>query len=360
MKRFAENMKTFFARWEARGEARPAWAGRWRSNRGATEFPGRIMKSIRAKTMLLAAKVAVLAVFLYWVIRTQDLKMVAMLLGNISVKDALLFMAIDAIGVFLSSVNLFILLRAYQIRISFQRLLYYDVLATAGFYYTPGGLGGVGVLTYFLVNEGVGKGSTAAVLLVDRLIGGLVSLLFIGALLVVSPMQWQEFGWRAETLLALFSLAGLAGAAILISRRLREILVKLWIKVSLLGSAKKLLLANFGITALIFLSSGVKLLICVLAVGASVKDWQVIVFSYGVFPLLGYLPITFGGFGVTESVSVVLWGKAGLLSEQSIAAMIVVRFLTMCSTLGLVATAHTVRKFVVPQWGGGSPGAGCI
>lgn len=308
------------------------------------------MKSKSIKLMLLVAKVAILAAFLYWVIRTQDLKMVAMLLGNISVKDALLFMSIDAIAVFLSSVNLFILLRAYQIRISFQRLLYYDMLATAGFYYTPGGLGGFGVLTYFLVNEGVGKGSTAAVLLVDRLIGGLVSLLFIMILLLVSPIQWQEFGWRDEMLLALLLLAGLAGIAIVISGRLREVIVKMWMKLALLGSAKKLLLANLGITALIFLGNGIKLLVCVLAIGVSVKDWQIIVFSYGVFPLLGYLPITFGGFGLTESASVVLWGKAGLLSEQSIASMIVIRFLTMCSTLGLIVVAHVVRKFVVPQW----------
>lgn len=301
--------------------------------------------------MLLVAKIAILVVFLYWVIRTQDLKMVAMLLGNISARDALLFMAIDAVGVLLSSVNLFILLSAYQIRISFQRLLYYDVLATAGFYYTPGGLGGIGVLAYFLVNEGAGKGSTAAVLLADRLIGGLVSLLFIGALFLVFPIQWQEFEWRNETILALLFFTVFIGTALLISSRLREIIGKLWMNLALLGGAKKLLLANFIITSLIFLGSGIKLLICVWAIGASVKDWQVIVFSYGVFPLLGYLPITFGGFGLTESVSVVLWKEAGLLSEQSIAAMIVARFLTMCSTLGLVATAHMVRKFVVPRWG---------
>ncbi len=309
------------------------------------------MKSTKARILLLVAKVAILVVFIYWVIRTQDLKMVVTLLGNISARDVLLFVAVDAISVFLSSVNLFILLRAYEIRISFRRLLYYDVLATAGFYYTPGGLGGFGVLLYFLANEGVGKGATAAVLLVDRLIGGVVSLLFIGALLLVAPVQWQELDWRYETLSVLFLLAGCAAIAIGVSARLRDILVKLWMKVALLGSAKKYLLANFGITALIFLGSGIKLLICVLAVGVSVKDWQVIVFSYGVFPLVGYLPITFGGLGLTESVSIVLWGKAGLLSEQSIAAMIVVRFLTMCSTLGLVVAAHGVRRLVIPLWG---------
>lgn len=308
------------------------------------------MKSTKAKILLLAAKVAILVVFLYWVIRTQDLKMVVMLLGNISARDVLLFIVVDAISVFLSSVNLFILLSAYEIKISFKRLLYYDVLATAGFYYTPGGLGGLGVLLYFLANEGVGKSSTAAVLLVDRLIGGVVSLLFIGTLLLVAPIQWQDFGWRNEMLSVLLLLVGSVGIAIGVSRRSRDILVKLWVKVALLGSAKKFLLANFAITALIFLGSGIKLLICVLAVGVSVKDWQVIVFSYGVFPLLGYLPITFGGLGLTESVSIVLWGKAGLLSEQSIAAMIVVRFLTMCSTLGLVAAAHGVRSFVIPLW----------
>lgn len=283
------------------------------------------------RLLLLVVKLGLLVALLTLAAATQNLREIWALVAGANLVYMLIFFALNVTAVALASSNLFLLLRPLGKSLPWRRLFYFDLLSLAGAYYTPGGVGGLGVVVSMMSREGVGlKDSTVAVL-VDKGVTLLVATVF----LLVYVLAFQSGGlvvqWHG--LAALVFLAAILAVAMLASPWVRQSAAKIIDRARRYSGHYRLFAINILITLGIFGLSALQFFVAFAAVGIEVADWLLILVSYGVLLLINYLPITFGGIGLGEVAAVFLWASLGLASEQILAAFLVVRLFTLVSTL---------------------------
>lgn len=289
---------------------------------------------------LLVVKVCVFAALVGWVIGTQDLNEIWVLVVNASYIYFPLFFVFNALGVALSSFNVFLLLRPLGKRMEWRRVFYFDRLSLVGGHYTPGGVGGLGMMVYLMARDGVGLKDSAVVVFVNKLVTLLVALLFLPVYVFVyhGGNIDIKFHW-----LLVFGLAAAAIAvAILISTKVRQSVQKIAARLWCYSGQVPLLLGTVVVTVCIFSFASMQFLVAFSAVGVNVDDGLLILVTYGLLLLINYLPITFGGIGLGEAAAVVLWSGLGITSEQILAGYLVMRVFVLLSTLLLGGSALVV------------------
>jgi uncharacterized membrane protein YbhN (UPF0104 family) len=96
---------------------------------------------------------------------------------------------------------------------------------------------------------------------------------------------------------------------------------------------KKIMAMNLFVTLVILSSSAMLYVIGFSAVNIYIDNWLVMIAFYGIIIIVNYLPITLGGIGLGELVSVYLWGHLGILSEKVLAAFVIIRCFALLSTI---------------------------
>lgn len=289
------------------------------------------------RIILLAVKVSVLAVLVALAVATQDLREIWTLVAKGDFTFLLPFLVLNIIAVALASTNLFLLLRPLGKELRWRKIFYFDALSLAGSYYTPGGMGGVGVMFYMMRREGVGLKDSTVVLLVDKGITLIVALLFTAAYL--GFYYGGGFGIDWPKLAVFGAVVTLAAMTALKLQRVREPLEKIIARIGCYWGQYGVLSANLLITVGIFTLSAAQFIVAFYAIGIEAIDWRMVLASYGVLLLLNYMPITFGGIGLGEASAVFLWSGLGLTSEQIIAVFLLSRMFTLLATMVIGGTA---------------------
>jgi len=290
--------------------------------------------------MLLALKLGVLVALLALAVATQNLGKIWALVSGANFHYLLLFIVVHAATAALGSGNLFLLLHPLGKTLSWPRLFYFDLLSMPGVYYTPGGIGGLGGMMFLMSREGLGLKDSAIVVVVDKTITLIVALLFMAVHLHVYYSGGLEVKWYG--LAALIFLVAAGAAAMLTSGLVRQSAATIVDRLRCYGGHYRLLSANMIITIAIFGLQGLQFYGAFSAVRIEVTDWLLILSSYGVMAIIGQLPITLGGIGLSEAAAVLLWAGLGMGTEQILAVFLLIRLFTMISTLFLGGGAAVV------------------
>ena len=295
------------------------------------------------KHLITSLKLGVLLFFLVLAVKTQDFHKIKSSLENIKYHYIGIYLVLYALSVALYSVNYYLLLRAFKYRVSVLKLLYYDLLALAGTYYTPGGLGGMGIMIYMLRKEGVSVKDSTIIVFVDKIITAAVAAtLACFAFRALVPIELIiKYLYVCLILVALgtISLFGLV--------RLPWIKNKIhmfWDFSKEHKKAYKLLLLNIFFTLLILSVSTLQHIVAFYVVGVPLDNWALILAFYGVILIVNYLPISIGGIGVAEFIAVFMWGTIGVESEQVLAAFFISRTLVFLCTL--ILTGSTMFSWI--------------
>lgn len=288
-------------------------------------------RSIVRRVVLLVLKLGVLVGMLALAVVTQDLHQIWLLVAGANLYSLLLFIALHAAIVALSSSNLYLLLRPLGKRLRWRRFFYFELLSLVGVYYTPGGIVGLGGVIYMMSRDGVGLKDSTVTVLANKGIMLIAAVLFLAIYLGVYFSGELVVIWYGLVVLVLVTVLGMV--AIFASVWARQTVAKIIDRVRCYRGHYLLFTANAVITIGLFALSALQIIGCLSAVGIEVKDYWLIFFSYGALPLINQLPITFGGLGVGEAAAVFLWSELGAPSEQILAAFILMRIFTLVSTM---------------------------
>lgn len=293
----------------------------------------------------IAVKVVVLAILVGLALATQDMGKIAGMIAKANYYYFMPYLLLGTAMVALASTNLFLLLRPLDIDLRWRRLFYFDALSLAGSYYTPGGMGGIGIVVYMMKREGVKLSDSAVVVLMDKVITLAVAVLFSVIYLLAYSRGWPVMRWNWLTILALLSVLGIA---VMLSRRKFSPLAQK-IKESIRCYARQYspLLANSVITMGNYCLTTLAIALAFSAAGVTVSmtNLEVILVSCGILGLINMLPISFNGIGVGEMAAVYLWAESGLSSEEILAAFIVWRIFALVTTLLLSGAAIAIWLF---------------
>jgi len=104
-----------------------------------------------------------------------------------------------------------------------------------------------------------------------------------------------------------------------------------------------IVLANVLITTGIFLLSASQFLLAFKALDVHAPDFSRLLVSYGPISIMGYLPFTVSGAGVSEALAIAIWTGPKVGSEEIIAAFVIARLFTLISTFLLPSVIYAGR-----------------
>ena len=284
----------------------------------------------------------VLGWFISIAVVTQDIGRIILLIRSTKFAFYLVFLLITALAVSLSSTNLFLLLLPFKNSPSWKRVFKLDLLSLLGVYYTPGGSGALAFLVYMLKKEGVEPEDSTSCFLLDKFITlamavcSFIILLFFYTRTWIVALDVTKAALSAGGILAL-SLIALAFRA---TRRFAVLLVD---RIAIFRRYPMIVLTNLVITAGVFFLSACQFYFVFRALDLKPPEFSRLLISYGPISIMGYLPFTISGAGVSETVAVAMWRGPGLGSEEIIAAFLVARIFTLVTTFILPALIYGSR-----------------
>jgi uncharacterized membrane protein YbhN (UPF0104 family) len=112
------------------------------------------------------------------------------------------------------------------------------------------------------------------------------------------------------------------------------------------------IITNLIITVVQFCVNACHYLVAFRALHAHAPPFVDILASYGPLSLLGYLPFTIAGAGVSDAAAVVFWKRPTLSSEEIIAAFMVMRLFLFIGALALPALLYAGKLSMIlkPAW----------
>ena len=289
------------------------------------------------KAIYISLKLGLLSLLLLWAVNTQNLNEIQKIIFQFDFFYFLIFFLLFITSAALSSTNLFLLLKPLSYKLSWGYIFRIDLLSLAGAFYTPGGIGGMGILMYMMSNKGVDIKDSGVVVLVDKQITGIVAIIFMTVYLIVYPINKLLVNW--EMIITLIIIAILIVVISFFSKLVRTVFKSIVSRVYLYKDHYPILLTNLILTIGIYSLNVLQYIACFYAIGVPIPDWQLIFFTYSLLLLINYLPISIGGLGVGELTGVVLWTVMGLTSEQILSGFVILRFFAFISTLFLSGTA---------------------
>jgi len=210
---------------------------------------------------------------------------------------------------------------------------------------TPSSVGGDAYKLYALAKLGLHSKTTIVTsLLADRL-SGLVTLLFLGGLMLLGNSQLlvllassELVVWGALGLLIGSSLVAFGGYMVLKSSSRPRWYTKLETARDQLRSYTQpgVIFQTIGLSVLITLIGALWLWICLVAFGAPIS-FTTVLLIFSLTQIAGALPISINGLGVSEGVLIFLLGFFAVSAEVALAAALVIRAsLSLLSGLGYV------------------------
>jgi uncharacterized protein (TIRG00374 family) len=283
------------------------------------------MKDKLTNLLKVAVTIALLAVVFF----TVDLRQVWQTLLRVRWVHLLVAITLYQLGIIVRAYRWQVLLAGQGSRVSFGRLtnLYY----VGSFFnsFLPSGLGGDVIRMYELSRAGASGALAVSTVLVDRAMGLL--MLFAMALVAL------PFSWSLVPLTVSLALLGLVLGTVLVfwlflNRRLVDTLGR---RIGLLGKVlrndkvvafydsfgrygKHALLRAAGASLVFNVTLILAQLYLARAVGVNISLGYFLIFVPIISSLLA-LPISISGFGVREGGYVLLFGQAGVASDQAVA-----------------------------------------
>ncbi len=286
-------------------------------------------------------RVAVSAVLLYVLLRRVDGPRLLMLIPHMRVAWLLPAVGLLLLGFWLSARRWHLVLADLGVRESLAALLYINWLTFFWSNFLPTTVGGDGFRFWRLQSRHPRRKLAALTgVLLDRLYGYLALLAVHTALL-----PWTRAVWRSQEVLAGFEavvVAGLGGLAVLgllgrrllrwrlrgpawlqaVTRRLQEAVA------ALTGRSRRTWLGGLGYSALFVVGNGV-MRWCYLHMVGATAPLGVVVYASTVAALLGILPITLNGLGLTEAALVLALAPAGVPAEAVLLASFAQRLVNL-------------------------------
>tara|TARA_Y100000991_G_C21950013_1_gene339321 strand:- start:665 stop:1432 length:768 start_codon:yes stop_codon:yes gene_type:complete len=236
----------------------------------------------------------------------------------------------------LSSTNLFLLLRPLRHKLPLYRIIHIDLLSLLGAYYTPGGIGGIGIIVYMMSRNGINIKDASIVVLINKIISLFVILFFFTIYLLIYPFSDFDTNWE---LLFFFIIFLVLMALSFFSKLVRDLIKSVLIRIYTFKNHYRVILLTVFLTIGVYFLNVLCYITCFYAVGISIPDFHLIFLTYSIFMIINYLPISFGGIGIGEVAAIVLWSTMGLSTEQILSGFIVVRGFTLISSLSLSGLA---------------------
>ncbi len=294
------------------------------------------------KASLITLKLGLLIILLILAYKTQDLKEIIYLIKNINIYYFVIFFSLFLITTAMASTNLYLLLKPLDYKLSWKRIFHIDLLSIVGAFYTPGGIGGMGIIVYLMTRSGVNLKDASIVVLIDKQISGCVALFFLMIYVINYPINDISINWNMLSILIISLVVfGLS----LFSKLVRKVVRGVLTRVNIYKNHVRLLILNVFLTVGIYSVNVFVYIVCFYTVGIVIPDINLIFLTYSIFMLINYLPISIGGIGVGEFTAIILWSSMGLSSEQILAGFIVMRGFALVSSLSLSGLAF----FLLPN-----------
>jgi len=271
----------------------------------------------------------------------------------------LLAFIIFLVSYFLGLLRWQMLLKASKVEIPLKRIL---TSYAGGIFFSlflPSSIGGDVARTIDLASHTQKPKEIFATVLLDRLSGyvGLVILLLAALFL-----GWQEVGKDLAILITIGIIVGILAVVLLAlfnkflyqginkilrllkSEKVRETLKSLFYEIHYFRKNKKVLFYNIFISVVIQILGPLVFYIIALSLGVTGVN---ILYFFILVPIIGaitLLPISLGGFGLRENTAVILFAKAGLAGNSSVAiAFLNSIFILIVGIIGGLIYVLTVR-----------------
>ncbi len=237
-------------------------------------------------------------------------------------------------AIFLSSLNIFLLIKPIKQKIRFSKIVKFTFLAWSFGVLTPAKLGHFSMI-YFLKKEGVNIGEGTAICILDKIISLSLNVLFfvLGFLLFFSLKQ-------ATAAIALVVLAAAIAFFFLLSSTGRNLIKRYLLRSysvkfegfsryisNYIKKYKRYILINYIITFIVLVISSITLLLMFMSYGEFTSLFNVIIVR-SINTLVSLIPITLDGLGIKESIGTFLFVRLGLTAPVIITSYLLLRVIS--------------------------------
>jgi len=272
-------------------------------------------------------------------LKTQDVRKIISLLRSLDLRYCLISVVLTLIGVTLTSANLHLLLTKVGTRLSWGRIFEIDLFSLLTTYYTPAGSGGLAYFIYALKKHYVPVENSATCFVLDKIITVLLAVLSFG-ILAVFKLHASYFSLSRTRLASILLLITLGGSVLWAFPALRGLVRSFGCRLMVFKQFPSAIITNVIITTAQFCVNAGHFLVAFRAIHAQAPPFGVLLISYGPLALLGYLPFTISGAGVSDAAAILLWKQPSLSSEEIIAAFMVLRLFLLIGALTLPACLY--------------------
>ncbi len=219
----------------------------------------------------------------------------------------------------LGAYNLSIFLKALKLKIYFPRLFRYYLLSWSTGLFFPGKVGELVILRFFK-KEQINYGQSSAIYIIDKIITGVVLLLFssIGLLLLLDSSYSIFYG-----IFILIS-AFIIFISMVLSKKIRGMIKKYILRkysylfegfsktlINLFENNKEVIFINLIITIIKIFISAIAIYLLFVSFNQSVNFFYIIIID-SLITVISFIPISFNGLGLKESSAVILYGLVGI------------------------------------------------
>ena len=289
------------------------------------------MRRLRALTVF-AAKVAVTACLLVYVLRKVDIAPVLAQIRTVDRQWAAVALAVMSMQLVVVSWRWYLVNQLVSARMRFEQVFRLMLIGQFFNQVLPSAVGGDAVRAWLASREGVSLGRAITGVVCDRAIGLIVLVLVISCAFLVLP-GIAAGRLPASELFQIIAAAGMLGLAALffIGDGIARLLMRHRLTESvgrLVQDLRKVLYSGGTSIAVIGLASGCQLLL-VLAIYASAKgmnvelDFGAALLVIPAIMLVSMIPISFAGWGVREGAMIFGLGLLGIAATQALAISVV-------------------------------------
>lgn len=296
------------------------------------------------------AKVAISALLVLWVFSRVDLRQVADILASAHIGYWVMALVLYLGAITANAVKWQILLRAQGADVPLRSLLSYTFVGVFFNNFLPANVGGDVMRGYGLRQHTEHLADAAVSVIVDRVVGliAYMSAAVVAAIIVVNVMQ-DGHNLQAVEYLAFLALAVIAGGfAVLLSRRLRALIGRIfqwrWLAplapvYGRISDAFGAYRFRYGALALAFVVALVGLMLSNLvnwllaeSLGGGIPLLYICLFN-PLIALVLLVPISIGGIGVNQNAYPFFFGLLGIPQHLSLAVSLLMQAIIILSSL---------------------------